>query len=55
MSTTCCGVPRSGCRTVSGEHARVEQVLDEAERWLWGRPELEVVSVRRWVRSVDDD
>ena len=44
-----------GLSTVSGEHARVEQVLDEAERWLWGRPELEVVSVRRWIRSVDDD
>ncbi len=44
-----------GLSTVSGEHARVEQVLDEAERWLWGRPELEVVSVRRWVRAVDDD
>ncbi len=44
-----------GVATVSGEHARVEHVLDEAERWLWGRPELEVLAVRRWVRSVDDD
>jgi len=44
-----------GLSTVSGEPARVEQVLDAAERWLWGRPELEVVSVRRWVRSADDD
>lgn len=43
-----------GLSTVSGDASRVEQVLDDAERWLWSRTELEVVGVQRWVRSVDD-
>ena len=43
-----------GVGTVSGGPAQVDRSLDAAERWLWSRPEIEVVSVRRWVRSVDD-
>ena len=43
-----------GVATVSGAPAQVDRSLDAAERWLWSRPEIEVVSVRRWVRSVDD-
>jgi uncharacterized protein len=44
-----------GVGAVSGEHAQVGRLLDAAERWLWSRPEIEVVSVHRWVRSVADD
>ena len=44
-----------GVATVSGEHAQVGRLLDAAERWLWSRPEIEVVSLSRWVRSDDDE
>jgi uncharacterized protein len=44
-----------GVGAVSGEHAQVGRLLDAAERWLWSRPEIEVVAVHRWVRSVTDD
>ncbi len=44
-----------GVGAVSGDHAQVGRQLDAAERWLWSRLEIEVVSARRWVRSIDDD
>jgi uncharacterized protein YlxP (DUF503 family) len=44
-----------GVSVVSGEHAQVGRLLDAVERWLWSRPEIEVVSTRRWVRSIADD
>lgn len=44
-----------GLSTVSGDHAQVQRVLDDAERWLWSRQEVELVSVDRWLRSTDDE
>ncbi|WP_229674022.1 DUF503 domain-containing protein [Nakamurella endophytica] len=43
-----------GVSTVSGESARVVEVLDTCERLVAGEPELELLSVRRRVVSVDD-
>lgn len=38
---------------VSGEHRHVVEVLDECERMLAGRPEVELLST--WRRILDDD
>ena len=43
-----------GVALVSGEPGHAGQVLDAAERWLAGRPEVELLAVRRWLRSDDD-
>ena len=43
-----------GVATVSGTSRQVAQVCDSVERWAWSRPEVEVVSVTRWVRTIDD-
>jgi uncharacterized protein YlxP (DUF503 family) len=35
---------------VSSSHGHVESMLDSVERWVWSRPEVEVVSSERhWV------
>ncbi len=39
---------------VSGDRSHVEEVLDRAERMLAGRPEAELLSVRRRVIRADD-
>ena len=38
---------------VSGEHRHLVEVLDECERMLAGRPEVELLST--WRRILDDD
>jgi len=38
---------------VSGDHGHVREVLDHCERVLTGRPEVEVLAVRR--RTLDSD
>lgn len=38
---------------VSGDHAHVRDVLDHCERLLAGRPEVELLAVRR--RTLDSD
>lgn len=43
-----------GVAAVAGTAERVAQVCDRVERWAWARPEVEVVRVTRWVRSIDD-
>ena len=43
-----------GVALVSGEAAHVIQVLDACERLLAGRPEVELLSVRRQLTSDDD-
>ena len=44
-----------GMAVVSGERARVVEVLDAAERLIAARPEVELLSVRRGLRRPDDD
>lgn len=39
---------------VTGEHAHAQQVLDACERLLAGRPEVELLGVRRRVLDSDD-
>ncbi len=43
-----------GVATVSGEIRHVTEVLDNCERIVLDRPELELLSVRRWVRGDED-
>jgi len=43
-----------GIASVSGTAEHVSRVCDEVERWAWSRPEVDVVQVTRWVRSIDD-
>jgi uncharacterized protein YlxP (DUF503 family) len=44
-----------GVAVVAGTHARVVEVLDDCEGAVAWRPELEVLSVRRRVRSDEDE
>jgi uncharacterized protein len=44
-----------GVAVVSGEPAHTSQVLDAIERWMAGRPEVELVSAHRQLRSSDDE
>jgi len=43
-----------GVAAVSGTSAQVGRVCEDVERWAWSRPQVEVVTVTRWVRSIDD-
>ncbi len=43
-----------GVATVSGTAEQVARMCDEVERWAWSRHEVEVVQVRRQIRSIDD-
>lgn len=43
-----------GVATVSGTAEQIAAVCDQVERWAWSRPDVEVVRVRRLVRSIDD-
>jgi hypothetical protein len=40
---------------VSGEPAHCGDVVDGVERWMAGRPEVELVAVRRRLVSTDDE
>ncbi|MCD1145132.1 DUF503 domain-containing protein [Kocuria sp. LUK] len=44
-----------GAGLVAGERARVVEVLDELERFVAARPELELLSARRGLRRSDED
>lgn len=43
-----------GVAIVAGDAAHCTEVLDDAERLIASRPELELLSVRRALRSSDD-
>ena len=43
-----------GAAVVSADHQHVVEVLDAAERQVAGRPEIELLSVRRRVVSSED-
>jgi uncharacterized protein len=44
-----------GVAAVAGKPAHCGDVLDTVERWLAGRPEVELVAVRRRLASTDDE
>jgi uncharacterized protein len=46
---------RVGLATVSGDAARVTDVLDRCERLIAARPEVELLSVRRRFHSEEDE
>jgi uncharacterized protein YlxP (DUF503 family) len=48
------GRAQIGIAVVAGEHRHVTQVLDECERAVAGRPEIELLSVRRRVIGDED-
>jgi uncharacterized protein YlxP (DUF503 family) len=43
-----------GAAVVAGEARHVTEVLDEVERFVAGRPEVELLSARRGLASSDD-
>ena len=43
-----------GVCAVSGTAEQVSRVCEEVERWVWARPDVEVLGTTRWVRSIDD-
>ncbi|WP_037913808.1 DUF503 domain-containing protein [Actinacidiphila yeochonensis] len=43
-----------GVAVVSGDLAHLKDVLDQCERWMVGRPEIELLSARQRVHSDDD-
>ncbi|GAA4901112.1 hypothetical protein LX16_0475 [Stackebrandtia albiflava] len=43
-----------GVAVVSGEHSHVQEVLDACEKLVAGRPEIELLSVRRRVFGQED-
>ncbi|MDH2444249.1 DUF503 domain-containing protein [Amnibacterium sp. CER49] len=45
---------RIGASVVSGDGGRVQQVLDEVERFVAARPEVDLLSARRGLASSDD-
>jgi uncharacterized protein YlxP (DUF503 family) len=44
-----------GIAVVSGEAGHCTDVMDTVERWLAGRPETDLISARRQLRSIDDE
>lgn len=46
---------RVGLATVSGDAARVTDVLERCERLIAARPEVELLSVRRQFHSEEDE
>ncbi|WP_396930403.1 DUF503 domain-containing protein [Mycolicibacterium sp.] len=44
-----------GVSVVAGDRAHVVEVLDAAERLVAGRPEIELLSVKRGLHRSDDD
>lgn len=43
-----------GVALVTGDASHGRQVLDEVERSIAARPEIELLSARRWLRGDDD-
>lgn len=43
-----------GIAVVGAEPGHVREVLDTCERAIAGRPEIELLSVRRWLHGDDD-
>jgi uncharacterized protein YlxP (DUF503 family) len=41
------------CAVVGGDHRHVRAVLEQCERWVAGRPEVDLLSAR--TRVLDDD
>jgi uncharacterized protein len=44
-----------GIAVVSGEPGHCIDVLDRVERWMAGRPEADLISARRQLRSIEDE
>ncbi|TDC22306.1 DUF503 domain-containing protein [Streptomyces sp. 8K308] len=44
-----------GLAVVSGDAGRLTEVLDECERWVAARPEVELLSVRRRIHGGEDE
>ena len=44
---------RLGVVTVSGTPRQASEIIDEAERIIWARPELEVLSAERTWMEID--
>ncbi|MGI9603980.1 MAG: DUF503 domain-containing protein [Acidimicrobiales bacterium] len=42
-----------GVAAVSGTHRQVEEILDEVERFVWSRPDIEVGRAERTWMEVD--
>ncbi|MGH8793490.1 MAG: DUF503 domain-containing protein [Stackebrandtia sp.] len=49
------GRTQVGVAVVSGEHSHVQDVLDACEKLVAGRPEIELLSVRRRVFGPEDE
>ncbi|HYJ66368.1 MAG TPA: DUF503 domain-containing protein [Nocardioidaceae bacterium] len=45
---------RVGVALVTGEASHGQAVLDQVERSIAARPEVELLSTRRWLRGEDD-
>ena len=43
-----------GLATVSGDLGHLREVLDQCERWMAARPEVELLSVRHRIHGPDD-
>ena len=43
-----------GVALATGEAGHGTEVLDAVERWCAARPEVDLLSARRWLRSDDD-
>jgi len=43
-----------GVALATGDPGHGSQVLDAVERWCAARPEVELLSARRWLRSDED-
>ncbi|WP_129842763.1 DUF503 domain-containing protein [Streptomyces sp. RFCAC02] len=46
---------RIGLAMVSGDAAHLTEVLDACERWMAGRPEVELLSARRRFHGDEDE
>lgn len=53
-STDLHGRTEVGVAVVAGEHAHVQDVLDKCEKLVVGRPEAELLSVRRRIFGPDE-
>ena len=43
-----------GVAVVAADRAHCAEVLDACERWVAGRPEMELLSARQWFSSSND-
>ncbi|HUF32298.1 MAG TPA: DUF503 domain-containing protein [Acidimicrobiales bacterium] len=43
-----------GVAAVASSHAHLTDILDEAERFVWSRPDIQVLSIeRRWLDAAE--